>query len=204
MSASAADGRRSKVHTGIGSRSTPTRALHLMERLAARLAQLGWTLRSGGADGADSAFERGAARHEGACTIFLPWPAFSGAKGIVAPAQTAQTAQTAQRAEAIVSAVHPIWNSLPPPVKALHTRNVYQVLGLELDQPSAFVLCWTPDAAECEASSSRSTGGTRSAIVIAARHAAPVINLHRTDSLTRLAELVNSFELSSPSETRSD
>ena len=37
-------------------------------------------------------------------------------------------------------------------VQALHTRNVFQVLGPSLDSPAEFVLCWTADGEACEAS----------------------------------------------------
>ena len=175
----------SRFYTGVGSRSTPPEVLRQMERIAERLALRGWTLRSGGADGADSAFARGAARHAAASDIYVPWHGFNGvAGGIVAPAEAVA------RAEAIAATSHPVWNSLTRSVKALHTRNVFQVLGTRLDRPSDFLLCWTPDAAESEATSCRGTGGTRTAIVIAQRYGVPVINLARSDAMTRLTETV--------------
>lgn len=48
-------GMNGKYYAGIGSRETPTRVLQLMIKAAQRLAQRGYTLRSGGADGADAA-----------------------------------------------------------------------------------------------------------------------------------------------------
>ena len=48
-----------KPYTGIGSRETPTAILDLMIAIGGVLAQRGFTLRSGGADGADDAFEQG-------------------------------------------------------------------------------------------------------------------------------------------------
>jgi len=49
------------AYAGIGSRRTPATCLGFMERMAARLAGQGYTLRSGPADGAHSAFEPGPA-----------------------------------------------------------------------------------------------------------------------------------------------
>jgi hypothetical protein len=156
-----------------------------MERISARLAARGWVLRSGGACGADSAFARGAARNAGISDIFVPWRGFNGVTGGIVG-----SVQSAARAAEIAAAAHPIWDRLALSVRALHTRNVFQVLGASLDRPSAFLLCWTPDGAECEATSSRSTGGTRTAIVIAHRYAVPVVNLARSDSMSRLEEIV--------------
>ncbi len=49
----------SKYYAGIGSRKTPPEMMSLMTDLAARLEEQGWILRSGGAIGADSAFQLG-------------------------------------------------------------------------------------------------------------------------------------------------
>ncbi|NYZ25158.1 hypothetical protein HND93_36125, partial [Azospirillum sp. ROY-1-1-2] len=65
-------------YAGIGSRETPPAVLEVMAAVGERLAQLGWVLRSGGAVGADQAFERGCDRVGGRKEIFLPWPGFDG------------------------------------------------------------------------------------------------------------------------------
>ena len=46
-------------YTGVGSRKTPKDVLELMVKIAIKAAQNGYTLRSGGAEGADKAFEHG-------------------------------------------------------------------------------------------------------------------------------------------------
>lgn len=50
----------------------------VMAAAGERLAQLGWVLRSGGAVGADQAFERGCYRAGWRKAIVLPWPGFDG------------------------------------------------------------------------------------------------------------------------------
>ena len=47
------------TYAGIGSRSTPPEVQAVMRTLANNLEYTGFTLRSGGAKGADSAFEHG-------------------------------------------------------------------------------------------------------------------------------------------------
>ena len=61
------------IYAGIGARKTPGGVLVLMREVGAILARDGWMLRSGGAEGADSAFEAGAKSAGGAREIFLPW-----------------------------------------------------------------------------------------------------------------------------------
>ena len=46
-----------KYYTGIGSRETPKDIMQLMSKLAYKLASEGYILRSGAAQGADTAFE---------------------------------------------------------------------------------------------------------------------------------------------------
>lgn len=112
------------VYAGIGSRETPPDILDLMARLAARLEQDGWHLHSGGADGADQAFQSGCSDH----TIF-----------------------TAQDAEWdciwLSSHFHPAWHRCGEYARRLHGRNAYIVLGRDLITPVSFIACWTPNAA---------------------------------------------------------
>lgn len=168
-----------RIYTGIGSRNTPAETLDKFTRLAHQLEADGWILRSGGADGADSAFDAGV---EGAAReIFLPWYGFNGKTGIVAD----RTAW--DKAEQLASQVHPAWAYLKPPVRKLHARNCFQILGLDLSTPAELVLCWTPDGAQTEKQRSPKTGGTGTAIALADRHGVPVINFFHLDAEERLA-----------------
>jgi hypothetical protein len=60
--------RTNLYYAGIGSRTTPPEFQEYFSVLGQVLQNLGWTLRSGGADGADSAFEKYVTRKE----IYLP------------------------------------------------------------------------------------------------------------------------------------
>ena len=66
-------GAKTRRFAGIGSRSTPDHVLQAMRKVAHRLAEMGYTLLSGGAAGADSAFEEGCF---GRKEIYLPWTGF--------------------------------------------------------------------------------------------------------------------------------
>lgn len=157
-----------KTYTGIGSRETPSATQGTIYRIAEFLARNGLTLRSGGADGADQAFERGAVL--GPSEIYLPWKGFNGNRSLLfdIPAE----------AFTIAGKFHPGWNHLTEPVRRLMARNAQQVLGMDLNSPSAFVLCWTPDGADGLLKKTTSkTGGTGQAIRIAAHYGVPVINL---------------------------
>src|SRR3546814_8609593 len=62
-------------YAGIGSRETPADTCEEMALIASALEKRGFTLRSGFAGGADTAFELGTVR-EDLREIFAPWPGF--------------------------------------------------------------------------------------------------------------------------------
>ena len=151
-----------KFYSGIGSRTTPEDVCDEMTLIAAILNECGYTLRSGAADRADSAFEAGAGDDK---EIYLPWDGFNNRRdGIVMGNSFA--------ARKIAMQFHPYWDNLTQGGKALHTRNVPQVLGRDLKTPSEFVVCWTPDG--------KASGGTGTAMEIAMSRGIEVINLKNT------------------------
>jgi hypothetical protein len=152
-------------YTGVGSRKTPFKIQEIMSGVAAKLSRSGCILRSGGALGADTAFEIGASFHK---EIFRP-------------------KDVTEEALIIASTIHPAWHLCSEYVKKLHARNCYQVLGKNLDNPSEFLICWTPDGCIGESTRSIETGGTATAIVLAERNGVRVYNLHRPEHLSRFA-----------------
>jgi hypothetical protein len=151
-------------YTGIGSRSTPEDILKDMTNIATNLELSGFTLRSGGANGADSAFEAGVSDPRNA-DIYLPWSGFNR--------NTSALFDITQEALDMAKAFHPAWDRCSPAARKFHARNCYQVLGRYLDQPSDFVLCWTPGGAW--------TGGTAQALRIAYAHKIPIFNMSDDD-----------------------
>ncbi|WP_240345042.1 hypothetical protein [Novosphingobium sp. THN1] len=155
-----------RLYAGIGARATPPEVLSLMTRAAFALTKHGYVLRSGHAIGADSTFERGAGRNP---QIFLPAAGWRGSASEFHPGTLRP--EVWDRARTIAAAHHPAFAGLSAFVQALHTRNVFQVLGTSLDSPAEFVLCWTADG--------EASGGTGEALPIAASHGVPVFNLQR-------------------------
>lgn len=128
-------------YTGIGSRETPRLVQELMFSIAMALAGHGYILRSGAAPGADIAFERGCDYVQGTKEIFLPWANFQN-RSLRSGVQLVPE-EVKSEASTIASAYHPNWAYLKYGSKALHTRNVLQILGKDLNSPSKFVICWT-------------------------------------------------------------
>lgn len=168
-----------KFYSGIGSRETPKEVLEEMKYRALWLDLQGYTLRSGGAEGADQAFESGTLHRH----VYLPWKGFAGNTSDRFPAKP--------EAFEIASKYHPAWSYLKQGAKALHARNVHQVLGDDLKTPSEFVLCWTPDGAESASQTSKKTGGTGGAIRIADAMDIPIVNMKNEGWLEKLLEIIN-------------
>lgn len=148
-------------YTGVGSRECPVHVGQFMSKVAQFLYTEGYILRSGGAPGADSFFENGVTDPAGK-EIFLPSKGFNGN---LSPLYE----RPSEEAFAIAEKIHPAWKACKPYAKILHARNVYQVLGRDLNTPSKFLICWT---ARGEAK-----GGTRTAIKLAEQNEIPVLNL---------------------------
>jgi hypothetical protein len=180
-----------KYYAGIGSRSTPAPILTLMTALALKLGlEHGWTLRSGGAAGADTAFSRGAdtAKIKGSKALD---------KEIYRPKQERASYRKEinsydplvwDAATEIARESHPAWDRCSAFAKLLHTRNVFQVLGKDLAIRSKVVICWTPDGVEKAEDTTIASGGTGTAIRIAGRYGVEVINLANPKSHKRMMD----------------
>lgn len=173
-----------KIYTGVGSRSTPSEMLDIIQNVASILGKQGWVLRSGGADGADSAFEAGCDAVQGSKKIYIPWDGFNGRQQ---DGQSVLTLDQGDRAGAIdlVKDVHPAYSALSRGALALHARNAYQVLGLYLDTPSKFLLCYAPvDKYGVP------KGGTRTSWVLAQMFDIPCFNLGNYRDYERVTKLL--------------
>lgn len=150
-----------RYFTAIGSRQTPTNILDQLFDICAKICAAGLVLRSGGADGADLASEKGCDFVGGQKEIYLPWRGFNNS--------SSPLYHVSKEALELASTIHPAWHACNHGARKLHGRNCYQVLGKDLNTPSSFVICWTKDGEKI--------GGTRTAIVIAEKYQIPVYNL---------------------------
>lgn len=178
-------------YTGIGSRRVPSDVAFKMEKFAIEMASKDWTLRSGGADGADVAFERGCDRQMGKKEIYLPWKGFNGNESIFYDVYGNMHTTMAKLAYG------PRWDEISDAVKKLMTRNVAQVVGIDdLDVAySSFVVCWTPDGCETAKKRGRQTGGTGQAIAIADELGIPVFNMANADFDKKMKQYMNGITL---------
>lgn len=152
-------------YAGIGARKTPSHVLQYMELQGKLLAEKGYILRSGGAQGADSAFERGCDSVGGNKQIW-----------------STRNSHEWERHDWVVNIVSEVcWEkpflSMQPYMQQLVGRNTYQLYGdpalFDDCVKSAFVLYWSEpkDGENC-------SGGTRYAIRMASAARIPCFNLY--------------------------
>lgn len=168
-----------KFYTGIGARKTPDHVLDMMVGYSQVLEFLLFTLRSGGQPkGADGAFEYGV--HNSANkVIYKPahWHYQKGDPVIL------------EEAYMIAAKHHPAWDKLSPFVKNLMARNVHAALGDDLNSPSEFVICWTPDGMNNIKPRTIQSGGTGHTLAIACENNIPIYNLKNVEDV----ELLDNF-----------
>ena len=169
-----------KYYAGIGSRETPAEVIEKMEKIASLLEKRGWILRSGGAPGADSAFERGVKDPKNK-QIFLPWSGFQDRDGEEEGELVFD--KNEKWAIKIAKKFHPDFASLKKGGKLLMCRNTHQIFGPEKDsERSLFVVCWTKGGVD--------TRGTGQAIRIANEYGVPVFNLFHESHEYKLRSLI--------------
>jgi len=153
-------------YAGIGSRETPRDILNKMTRIAKAFEVIGFTLRSGGARGADRAFERGVQNRK---EIFY-------------------SNDATKEAIDLALKFHPNPNAIKkkPYVLGLMGRNMQIVLGRDLVHPVKFIVCWTKDGGP--------TGGTGQALRIAQQINLKVYNLYYKQHLIDLVSYYNDFK----------
>lgn len=153
-----------RVITGVGSRETPNEVLAAMTRIGEWCREQEIYVRSGHADGADYAFERGALEYT---IAYLPWKGFG--KALLTPHAFVPTDSGAmQLAFASVDRFHPAPGRLSDAARTLMARNWFQVMGLDGKSPTRCVVCFTPGG--------KGGGGTGQAIRIAKAHSIPVFD----------------------------
>jgi len=143
------------TYTGIGSIKTPPVILALMFRIGAKMADRGHVLRSGGAQGADNAFESGCRSASGRSEIFRM------------PNKKIQPGILKQSRELGVK-FSPQFSAFSKGKQWHLASSGLQVLGEFLDNPSSGIICYYSDE------NSGTSTGTR----IADFYKVPVWNLY--------------------------
>ncbi|AGY48084.1 DprA-like DNA recombination-mediator protein [Acinetobacter phage Presley] len=165
-----------KPYAAFGSRDTPDDVLEIMAMIGGELEAMGFTMRNGGASGADEAFLTNI-QNPSTVELYLPWQGFNGYES--------DMSEPKAFAYEVAFLNHPNWSACNEKVRKLHARNSYIALGLDSkDTKSLFGVCWTPNGA-C-------VGGSGQTIRVLDTNLIPVFNLGEGEHvLDALIEFVN-------------
>ena len=170
-------GENQKYYSGIGARATPQEDLYILRDAAKYLAERGWVLRSGAADGCDAAFERGSNMGLGKKEIYLPWKNFNDNHSELYP----ENLPNFYKARELAAEYHPAWNRLRDSVKNLMARNMFQI---GLDNYVKFVLCY------CPIENGEWKGGTGTTCRYAKSLNIPIINIFLEEDKKKITQKI--------------
>jgi hypothetical protein len=180
--------------TGVGSRDIPNRTTSmLMIQISHLLNETGALLRSGRADGSDSVFElidpigaTSPAYMYETKEIYIPWPNFQKTKydrryefgedpSITVFNDSTISDEVYRMANKLVDYIHPNPKALKNGPRLLHCRNIPQVVGANLEEPSDVLLCYAPWS---NSDKTAVKGGTNTAFQLARLLDVPILNLY--------------------------
>ena len=180
-------------YAGVGSRETPEDIMELMRRISFALYAQGYALSSGDAEGADKAFYEGAVKspyyqHLGA-RIYLAWNGvgkrWHDPKNFFYDASQYPTWESAK---SIAEECRGSWEGLGRGGIAMHSRNVYQIMGACLTDPVKSIIYWAKPVGKTE----KVKGGTNTALQLAIKCEIPVrINLYTDEGMERATKFLD-------------
>lgn len=151
------------IYAGIGRRTITNDIKESFEKFGDFAQKKGYTLRSGGADGCDLAFERHVKPENK--EIYLPWQGFNNSES--------NLFTLTKEVFVVARILHPKWDNLSVAGQKFMARNCYQILGQNLDNPVDFVVCWTENG--------NVSGGTGQALRLAQTYNIPIFNFGDPD-----------------------
>lgn len=182
-----------KIITIVGSRQTPPEVLDSMRKVAKSCCSKGIIVRSGKAGGADAAALKGCEEYYDSLPkvpertkysnpplvvglihrnpppeMYIPWKGF-GEDYMTSQWDSVQGSNIG--AGLIAESIHPNWEACKQGAKKLHTRNVCQILGRDVDTPSDLVLFY------CKEVGGKPTGGTATAVNLGLKVGCKTINM---------------------------
>ena len=160
------------IFTGIGSRVIPGNIFNLLCNIGLNLNTDNWICRTGTARGSDAAFRTSYETKPTNLEVYAPEDILNNKYG------------NADLAKSIVRNYHPCYDRIQCAFsQALLARNVYQILGSDLNTPSEIVFCYTENGLV--------QGGSAIVLKIAQHYGIPVVNLGNPKHLRAIVNYLN-------------
>lgn len=131
-------------YAGIGPRDITEPVANVLTVIAQGLCDSNCWLHSGWGRGSDQAFAAGSAINRQ--TQFIPWESFNDANKIpqenLGEHDPFMVVNHSEQSMRLASQYHPYWNRMHQNTKLLMSRNVFILLGADLQTPVDFVVFW--------------------------------------------------------------
>lgn len=170
-----------RIATGIGSREVQSPYDEWLYQIALYLADNNCILRSGGAKGADTIFQKAFTERKKPMEIYIPWAGFERniADGVTI------LLPNHKECRPFTERYHPNATYLSDGAYKLMNRNAHQVLGKDLKTLSDLIVCYTKGG--------ELIGGTSQAMRIALDKKIPIVNIGGMESYEEVLSKVKSI-----------
>ena len=111
--------------------------------------------------------------------IFLPWRTFNNRSYRNKGYYALDYLDHKEEAAVLAELVHPAWHNCKDSVRKLHTRNIFQVFGFDMNTLSSFVICY----AKPKGTNGEVQGGTGTAVKLALDNNIRVYNLYYEETV---------------------
>ena len=206
------EGQKNMTYAGIGSRETSIDIQKEMYKIAKELESIGYVGQSGGAIGADKAFEganqpwekedgtvAGTKEFTKSKSNVTKWAKYSDGKNIASKFVVFKSSDSNDKVRNIAKEIHPKKQELSEKDGLdLHARNTFQVFGKNLDTPVDFVLFYAQEQKD----SIRPKGGTGQAVEMARLKGIPTINMSDKNWREQLDNVLNKNNQESKTEDK--
>ncbi|TDX52340.1 PolC-type DNA polymerase III [Orenia marismortui] len=164
---------RPKFYVGIGENNPPQEITELMSKIAQKLEEEGYILRSNSSGIISKSFETGVNNSKNK-ELYLPSQSFEYTLDFIDKFNLKDIDVEKN--------------------KDLLARIPYQILGIDLCTPCDFLICWTNDGCISHQENNLKTGITAQAISIANYYGIPVFNLEKEEHKKRLIKFIGDKE----------
>lgn len=189
-----------KTYAGVGSRKTPVWACKKLSQLAYILASEGKICQSGLAEMADHAFYTGVKAYcdqygkdlDKLYIGFIPWNGFMKKwyfhmDGVTLVKCKTLLHKAKEIAKSYMTQSH--WDECTDGAKDLHSRNSFQMFGINLNKPVGQVICWAIPTGHGQ----HVKGGTGQTVRIAIKRKITVRNIATPDGLKWANNIINKW-----------
>jgi hypothetical protein len=164
-------------YVACGNRDMPAAILATIVGYIKQLDARGYTLRTGGREGPEDAYDRlPLIRKE----THLPWKGFMD--------KDSKFTYTSESARILAAKFHPSFDGVKPVIQTFLATDLRLIMGKELRSPALFLITWSEDGAESTSEKTARTGNAAQFVSVASQLKIPIFNFGKPGTEARLQQ----------------